>query len=350
MKEKFLYIILILAIVALNGCQDEKIEIDEPPTEQAFKASAPIAIMAMRIALRDGSKDNIISGSSCISFALPITVVVNGQQLNIASEEDYNKVEKILDQYDGDNDSVQVVFPVTVILPDYSEVIINNEDELEDYIEGCIEGGEDDDIECVDFKYPLTISLYDAQNQISNVITINNDSELLDFLEDLEDDVYASFEFPVTLVLSDGTEVQAQNNKELEDIINNAKDDCDEDDDQDFDDDDADTSGFNMLLTTSDWKITYFFDVGDQTEIFNGWIFHFNNDNTIEATDGKSSLIGSWESYGDSGKIELEIEFDSRDPVKELIEEWKVVSYNQQTIKLEDTSGGDPLIVIFEKL
>ncbi|MGK7390516.1 MAG: hypothetical protein ACNS60_09195 [Candidatus Cyclobacteriaceae bacterium M2_1C_046] len=350
MKIVLKYIFLSLLIISFSSCQEEIVEIQEPPKDEAFTANSSVAALAQRVSLNDGSEDNIINGASCISFALPITVVVNGQEIIIESEEDYSKVEKILDRYEDDEDSLEVVFPVTVILPDYTKIIIYNEDDLEDYIEDCAEGGEDEDIECVDFQYPLEFTLYDPQNQITDAVIINNDEELFKFLEEIEDDVYISLKFPVTLILADGSEINAYDNDELEDIIEDSQDDCDEDDDNDFDDDDVDTSEFKGFLFAGSWKITNFFDVTDQTEIFRGWRFSFNQDNTVIATNTAENLIGEWESYGDSGVLEIDLDFDSEDPVNELDQEWVVIKYSDTRIELEDTSGGAAVTVVFEKL
>jgi hypothetical protein len=351
MHKSLIYIFLLfIGFLSLSSCQEEIEEINEPPAEQAFTAKSPVASLVQRIALKDGSEDNIISGASCISFALPITVIVNGQELLISTEEDYNKVERILDQYEDDEDSVQKVFPVTVILADYTEVTINNEDELEDYMEECMEGGDDEDIECVDFQYPLEFSLYDAQNQVTDNATINNDQELFKFLDGLEDNVYVSLDFPVTLILSDGSKIIASNNKELEDIIDNAKEECDEDDDNDFDDDDIDDTEFKAFITSGKWKVTSYVDGNTNSDAFDGIEFSFNEDGYILASDGIETAEGEWESYGDSGVLEIDLDFDSIEPYKDLNEEWQVISYTNSRINLEDTSGGADFTVVFEKI
>lgn len=350
MKIIFKYIFLLLIVASLSSCQEETVEIQEPLAEEAFTGNAPVAALAQRIALRDGSGDNIINGSSCISFVFPYTVEVFGQQIRIESEKDFVKVERILNQNNSGQDAVQVLFPVTIVLANHTKIVVSSEDELEDYEEECIEGSDDRDIECVDFKYPLEFSLYDAQNQVTDNIVIDNDEELFKFLDKLEDDVYVSLKFPVTLILADGSEINVYNNDELEDIIEDSKDDCDEDDDNDFDDDDLDTSELNTFLINGDWQITYFFDESDNTQIFNGWSFSFSEDGALIATEGSKTFEGDWESYGDSGVLEIDLDFDSVDPVKELNEEWEVKKFSDTRIELEDTSGGAAVTVVFEKV
>jgi hypothetical protein len=151
------------------------------------------------------------------------------------------------------------------------KIIVNNEDDLEDLTEDCADDGSDDDIECIDFNYPLQISIYDADNQVSDVITINNDKQLYDFIDDLDDDEIASFNFPLTLILSDGSELNINNHDELEDALENAIDDCDEDDDSDHNDDDVDNTELKNILMDGQWEITYFFDDEDETSDFSGY-------------------------------------------------------------------------------
>lgn len=339
-----------MTVASFSSCQDEIEEINEPPAEQAFTANSRVANLAERIALKDGSKDNIISEASCISFALPVAVIVNGQEVLISTEDDYKKIERLLDQYENDENSIQVLFPVTVVLADHTEILIYNEDDLEDYIEECIEGGDDEDIECVDFKYPLEFSLYDARNQVADNVIINNDQELYNFLDELEDGVYVSLDFPVTLILSDGSEVTALNNEQLEDIIEDVKDECDEDDDNDFDDDDIDDTELRSFLTIAKWHITSYFDGDKNSDVFEGIEFSFYENGYVLTSDGIEAFEGEWESYGDSGVLEIEFDFDSIDPVKVLDEEWEVIQYTEILIELKDSSGEEDITVVFEKI
>jgi len=181
MKTRFNYFtpLLIMSLFYFSGCQNEVTEIIDPPADEVFTPVSPVADLVQRTSLRDGSDDNIIDGSSCTSLVLPIIVVVNGLEITLDSKEDFYTVEHIIDKFDEDDDLIEILFPVTVILADHSELILNDEDDLEDLIDQCIEGGEDNDIECVDFKFPLSISIYDSENQLADVITIDDDKELM---------------------------------------------------------------------------------------------------------------------------------------------------------------------------
>ena len=339
MKTTWTYIVLIFLGFSLIGCQEEAIEIQRPPADEAFNATEALARQIQRVATKDGSDDNIITGGSCVSFELPVNVVVNGQEITINSEQDLDTVERIIDQFEEDNDDVEVIFPVTIILSDYTTIEINSEDELEDYVEACIEEGIDDDIECIDFIYPLEVSVYDTDNQIAEIVTLVDDKSLFLFLDDLEDNILVQFNFPVELVLADSTNILVYDNQQLAEAIENAEDTCDEDDDLDFDDDDVSTEELDNILSSSDWVITYFFDESDQTDLFNNWTFTFESDRLLIAVKETNTFNGSWESYGDSGELELELEFGSEEPLELLNEDWKVIEFSTSKIELEDTSG-----------
>ena len=171
-------LITILGLFFLGGCQEEIIEIIDPQNETTIGADSPVAALVEKTSMKDGSGDNILDKSSCSSVVLPVTVIANGVQLVINSEDDFRLIERIFDESITDNDSLEFIFPIMVILADHTEVIINSEDELEDLAEDCIEGGGDDDIECIDFIYPISISIYDGTNQVLEVIIIHNDEEL----------------------------------------------------------------------------------------------------------------------------------------------------------------------------
>ena len=343
MRTKFrLFISFVIAsLVFLNGCQQEVTEIIEPSTDEVFTSTSPVADLIQRTSLSDGSFDNIIDGSNCLSLELPVSVIVNGLEIILDSPEDFTTVENIIDKFDDDDDIIDIIFPVTVILADHSELVLSDEDDLEDLVDQCTEDGEDDDIECVDFKFPMTLSLYDAGNQVSEVITVENDKQLYKYIHDLDEDEYCGINFPITMVLSGGDEIVINNNDDLEDLLKNAINACDEDDDNDHDDDDIDDSQLVNVLIDGNWAITYFFDEKDETGDFAGYIFTFFENGTAKAKKGDVIVEGSWDSYGDDGSLDLELNFGDNSPFDELYEDWDLIEFDGTIIKLKDVSGGD---------
>lgn len=332
---------LVMSLFFINGCQQEVTEIIEPPSEEVFTQTSPVADLIERTSLNDGSFDNIVDGASCLSLELPVTVIVNGLEITLDSQEDFTTVENIIDKFDDDDDIINIIFPVTVILADHSEIVLSDQDDLENLVDQCTEDGDDDDIECADFKFPMTLSLYDAANQVSEVKTVENDKELYKYIHDLDEDEYCGINFPITVILSGGDEIMINNNDELEDILKNAINACDEDDDNDHNDDDIDDSQLVSVLIDGNWAITYFFDDKDETAEFSGFIFTFFENGTAKAKKGDIIVEGNWHSYGDDGSLELEFDFGINSPFDELQDDWDLIEFDGTIIKLKDISGGD---------
>jgi hypothetical protein len=257
----------------------------------------------------DGSDDNIVDQANCISIDFPFTVIVNGMEITVTSEADLDTVENIFDDSDDDDDTLVIEFPVTIILSDFSEVQVNSVEEFETYADDCAGENEfDEDIECLDLDYPITASVFDSSNELIDTITINNDEDLYLFIKNLDEDDVVSIGFPITIVLSDGTEVSVSNLDELEDLIEEYADDCDEDDDYDYNDDDCDnctTEGLAEYITGCEsWYVK---DMErNNTELtgqYEGYLFSFGSDGTITVETGTESFSGTWESSGSGNAI-----------------------------------------------
>ncbi|MBZ0246904.1 MAG: hypothetical protein K8H85_13260 [Cyclobacteriaceae bacterium] len=254
MVIRFNLLILSFSLL-LNACQSE---IDQLilPTEQTLTSSSPVTGLLKKMTLKDGSIDNILDKASCLTIQLPVTVVVNNQQINIDIEEDIKFIGRIFDEFENDLDTLYFIFPITVITTTYQSIQVTNSDELLNLAAMCSEEGEDDDdIECLDFDFPFTISIYNSVTQSQNVKTINTDEELWMLLDDLDDNDLLSFQFPITLIVFDGTTLTITDNNQLEEAITAYKTSCDEDDDFDFHDDRIDKTELFQVLTSHEWKI-----------------------------------------------------------------------------------------------
>jgi hypothetical protein len=309
---KFLTLILVTSLV-VTSCRKEESEFIQAPQDQILQANSAVADLMRRTAMNDGSNDNIVDQANCFSLVYPFTVVVNGTELTVNSEEDLDTVEDILDEFDDDDDTIEIEFPIIIVLSDFTEVAINSLDEFEDYVDDC--GGEnefDDDIECLDFVYPITASVFNSNNELIDTITINSDRDLYFFVDELDDDDFVRIEFPITVVLSDGTEVSVSNLDDLEDLIDDFDDDCDEDDDYDYNDDDCDnctTEGLADFITSCDgWYVD---DLerndNDLEDQYSGYEFTFLSDGTITVDNGSETFSGTWESSGSGNAITVSI-------------------------------------------
>ncbi len=348
---KLLTLVFGLLLLSLTGCQKEVVEIINPQNENVIGINSPLSDLVKRTSMNDGSFDNIIDKSSCLTVVLPVSIVANGNNLTITTPDDYVLIERIFDASDTDKDTLVIIFPVNVVLPDYTEVTLNDYDDLEDEQEDCVENGDDPDIECLDFVYPITVSVYDSLNQVSKVVTVSSDKELFALFEEMDENDLASFVFPLTVVLSDGTEMVIPDNRKLEDMIEDAEDECDEDDDNDFNDDDIDDLVFVDLLLDGTWRISHFANKTDGTDNFKGYTFSFYEKEYATAAKNGLLIEGEWETYGDEGVLVIELDYEADFPLEKLNFEWIVTEYSANQFKLvsEEPEDGTTTKVTFTK-
>lgn len=337
-------LVIMMAMVLFTACQEEKVEITLPPAGTTITTTTPVTGLIAQVSLRDGSSDNILDKASCITLVFPITLKTNGQTITVNTLDDLDDIEDLFD--DSGDDDVDFVFPINVILPDHTEVILQNENELSNLISAC---DSDDDIECIDFIYPVQFNTYDANNQVAGTVTINDDEALYNFLEQLEKDELVGLKFPVTLIKSNGSELVVNNFDDLEKVIEDASDDCDEDDDNDYNDDDVNDSDFVAILLNGTWQVDSFIDDDtDRTTEFNGYAFTFTSDNNVNAVKTTTTIPGVWQTDGDSGKIELLISMNGNDPFDDISEDWTVEVFSANSIRL--VKDDDQRILVFKKI
>ncbi|WP_117157653.1 hypothetical protein [Marixanthomonas ophiurae] len=326
-----IYTFLILCFGLLfSSCQKEETEfIDETDQDETITSNSTLANLLIRTSQNPGSNDDIIDGNSCTQVKYPATVIANGQKVILESEADISLIQDIFDQFPNDTDTLEIVFPITLILQDFSEVEINDQAELNALIAAC--QGESE-IGCIDFAYPITIFTYNSNDEQTGTVTINSDIELYLLLFNLDSDDIISIDFPISVILEDGTTVEVNSNQELEDLLANAN--CDDDNGE------GELSEFEENLTTGSWYVTYFFDDFDETSDFNGYEFTFATDNTALATNGTNTVPGTW-NLTTSSTPDLELFFGTNDPFDELDEDWEIIEATSEIIRLKHISGGD---------
>ncbi len=303
----------VLALLSILACRKEESEISGQDP-RALVANSNVAVLLGNTSTFDGSYDNILDNANCIALDLPVSVTVNGQALVVESADDYLEVEAIFDAFDDDTDTIELQYPVTVLGSDFSQVVVNSDSELAALSQAC--GGEneaDDDLECADIVYPVTVSIFNPSIELIDVVTINGDQDLFEFIKDLDSHVIASVNFPVSVLLADGTTVTAADLDQLEAILDSARDSCDEDDDYDYNDDDCDdctTDYLSQVITScTDWYVDKLEIGGTNLEdTYAGYGLNFASDGTITATDGTNTYFGTWSGSGTGSAIQVTID------------------------------------------
>ena len=222
--------ILFFVVMLFARCQEEYIQISDLDKSVAFTANDTIADLIMRVTLKDGSFDNIIDKCNEVSIKFPYSVKIKNEIITVTSAED---VEYIRQEYFQFINAITIKYPVTVVFSDYSESVLSNQGELQKIKNQYNTNLEDDDIECIDFIYPLEVNLYNAEFQKPDFVVVGDDKDLHGILKNMKD-MIVEVGYPIQVELFDGTMVNISNNLELKNEIMNVMGSCDEGDEVEF--------------------------------------------------------------------------------------------------------------------
>ncbi|QCX01030.1 hypothetical protein FGM00_13250 [Aggregatimonas sangjinii] len=352
MKKSIYYIlcvILLAAVCALTSCSQDELTPEEEATPggdiatESMEATSTTLQLMRRAVDNDGSYDNIVDGSSCFDIQFPYSVSVNGLALTIETMDDLETIEKIFDAFETDDDVLDIVFPITITLADYTEVTLSSPEDLRAIAEECVEGGEDDDIECIDFVYPITLYTFNPNLTLTGNVTATDDSELRRFFTGLREADLVSVEFPVSFELQDSTQVTVYNNAELKDAIESAIDICDEDDDNDYSDDDFTKVRLDTVLIACPWLVEGLErNNQDTTDQYEDYVLNFSENGSVVARDREGNLSnGQWNTRISDYRVVLNLEFEL---LVDFTQDWFVNDIDGKKIKLH--AGDDNKIIM----
>lgn len=93
------------------------------------------------------------------------------------------------------------------------------------------------------------------------------------------------------------------------------------------------------------WRITSYVDSGqNETNDFSGYIFTFNVNGTLTATNSTTTYSGTWsvtDSSSSSNDIDFNISVPETNDFEDLNDDWDIVSHSDTMISLIDISGGN---------
>jgi len=332
MKIFHFLVVTLLGLVVLSCQSDDESQITIPVG--SLTKSNPLTSLVSRVSQNPTFKDNVLDGTSFCSVQLPVTVVVNYNNIVVSSQEDYSLVSSIIDEYENDDDKINFMYPITMLYRNYSTIVIHNESELIALKKSYGEYEDFHEIECIDFKYPFVIRTYDTNSQIAKSISIQSNIELINFIENLKaTDVY-EIAYPISMISGiDGETIAIHNNQELNTAIESVIHLCDDSTGEHGD------GELSEIIVKGVWHVSYFVDdTEDETSEFEGYNLLFLSNGTIKATKGNATIYGTWSSYTDDGIQKLVIDFEGT-TLEELGEDWKISEFNYTSVKLKHGDG-----------
>ena len=342
MKSLFKLTLTFLVFAVLTfSCQDEEVIIENPSEEEVIQPGSSLSNLMRMTVTNDGAQDNLLDNSSCTEIVLPVTITISETTITINSLDDLWMVAELLNNPAG-NDGIEFTFPITVTFGNYTQIVIENQDQLNSIVEECLT--EPEVIECVDFVYPISFSIYNTDFQVIDTVQINSDEELYVFLDDLdaanEGAVLASLNFPVTLVYANGNTQEVNSNQELETAINQAETDCNNEGCQE--------EQVGYYLTDCFWTIT---SVGDEVGTLSNYYLYFNEDGTVTVHDGFTTvaLPGlNWQVEGTTTGVYLFMS-DADTYLDAVNGDWLVTSCGAEMLVLQKDTDAEVVELVLEK-
>ncbi len=388
MRIQRYFIVLFLPLITsitLASCRSESDMRIEAPQNQVIELNSKVVHLISKVSMNDGSVDNIIDNTTCHTVKLPVTVIINEQEVIIDSAEDIQEIENLFAESNDSYNSIDFVYPITITYDDYSEDVIENYSELIDIRDTCIESEET--ISCVDFIYPFTISVFDSQSELLEIIRPNSDKELYTFITTLKESDIASIDFPISVVYENLEEFTVNDIDELETVIevtiiscgdndeNEGEDDEDDEGDENEGEDDEDDEGdendddegdddvgdddeddnegddgedeevtvdvFIDTITIGTWEVQKFKDnQNTETQNYEGYIFTFSDNGSVSVQIGGNGefLFGEWSaSENEESGVDVRLNFITETILNKFNKNnWDIKGIENDIIMLEE--------------
>ena len=316
---RFFLLIFIASCTLITSCQKESLEIIDETEDNTEAIDSNLTNLLLRATLNEGDVDDFIILSDCFTIDFPFTIIIDGIEVVVEGVQDYTEIIIIIEETGADIDDIEIVFPITLILSDYTEVVVNNLQELEQILGEC--QGNNNRIDCVDFIYPLTVFRYNENTENSDTIIIDDDEGMYLLLSNLQEGDYITLQYPISVVLLDGTIVEINSNDELETILNG----CSET---------IDDEVIKSYLTNGSWYVGYFFNGEINTTDYCEYALSFFENKTILISDGNVNYYGEWNTLEIEDVYYLYLNFETY-PLEELNNDWLIIETSMELMVLE---------------
>lgn len=312
------------------SCQQEEVTIVQDTT-QNLTMSSPLSRSMARVTQNNTSVDNSLDGTSVFVVQLPVSITLNNVNLTVSTTADYATVQTLKEASTADDDVVNYTFPIQVSLRNYQDVVVNSISELNSIISSNQDISE---VSCLSIQYPISINEYDSSNQIANVITFISDSQVINYLNNLSSTDFYSINYPIAVFDPNNQTVVVTSNSQFIDLIEFSISQCGTNS--------GSTDTFISVITSGNWRVTYYFDDGDETSDFEGYVFTFNLNNTITVVKNATTYTGTWSFYEDDGVAIFELNFSDSE-LSDLADDWELLEFSNTVVELKDDGNDEYL-------
>ncbi|RDI55017.1 hypothetical protein [Flavobacterium glaciei] len=342
-KLKIVTGIALMTILGFTSCQSEIDEVqgENPNTNSA---NSTTTTNLKRTAMYDGSFDDFLDGASCSSIVLPATAKVNGVQVSILSQLDYQQVISILGKFNDDQDTVVLQFPLKVRLNNYTDVAVANQTEYNAILNACksAEASSQDAISSVNISFPITILTYNLSLQQTGSIVITSKQQLYAYMSKVSSTELFSVNYPISLTIADGTKMTISSDAELQAAINaslkteaamaaavqNGK-------------------KLETILVNGKFKVDSFISSGvNSANNYKDFTIDFANNLSVKAVNLVNTTVNGTYAVSSELDVFLKLNFSGDASFTLLNNRWKVTSFTASTITLQSSTNAAVKLVL----
>jgi len=342
-KLKIVTAVALMSILGFTSCQSE-IENEQGENPNTNSANSTTTTNLKRTSMYDGSFDDFLDGASCSSILLPVTAKVNGVQVSVLNQLDYQQVISILGQYNDDQDTVVLQFPLKVKLSNYSEVTVNSQTEYNAILAACTaaEVVGQKAISSVNITFPITILTFDLTLKQTGSVVITSEQQLFTYMSNLSSTELYAVNYPVSATIADGTKVTISSDAELQTTVNAA-----------VKTQEAlilaaeNVKKLEPILVNGKFKIESFVHAGVNSAIdYKDFTIDFTNNLLVKAADLLSTTVNGTYAVRSELSVLLQLNFSGNASFALLNNTWKVSSFTATTITLQSTTDATATLVL----
>ncbi|HEX9150712.1 MAG TPA: hypothetical protein VF842_01445 [Flavobacterium sp.] len=342
-KLKIVTGIAMMAILGFTSCQSE-IEDVQGENPNTNSANSTTTSNLKRTSMYDGSFDDFLDGASCSSILLPVTAKVNGVQVSILTQADYQQVISILGQFNNDQDAVVLQFPLRVRLSNYTEATVSNQTEYNAILNACTsaEASGQDAISSVNITFPITILTYNLSLQQTGNIVITSEQQLYTYMSNVSSTELFSVKYPISVAINDGTKTTLSSDAELQatitaslkteaamaEAVQNSK-------------------KLETILVNGKFKVDSFVSAGvNSATNYKDFTIDFANNLSVTAVNLLNTTVNGTYAVSSELNVFVKLNFSENATFTLLNNNWKVTSFTASTISLQSTTNAAVTLVL----
>ena len=343
---KFITAILLVTFIGFTSCEDQDDNVNEE-TPKTNAANSATAQNLERSSMHDGSFDDFLDGISCSSILLPVTATVNGTEVNVVSESDYSTVLDILAEYNNDDDNVNLHFPLSVRLSNYTQVQVTNQIEYNLLLSACnqAENAANEAISCLAIDFPISIVTYSLNLDQTGSVVLESEEELYNYMNDFSNDEYFAVNYPITATLNGETVISITSDLDLQAQITECL-----ATEEDMEEAEENAKAIETILVDGAFKVQSFIDASvEKANDYADYTIDFAGDLACTAQNTVNTTInevqGTYEVTSQT-EVYINLTFSGNATFELLNNSWEVTSYSQSSISFQSTTNAAITLVL----